>query len=605
MRSSRGWRWLAVVAVVLAGLGTGVLISAAGPREDRPAIVRHVDPEAIAEDTEPVALFPWYLDAVELLRARRFRETRALLAYVDLAHLPPDIRSLAREVSWLEITVSGLSESALGSLRDALALLAEGKTAEAQARLAEAERIARRTGILLDDLVEGFTDLGRRTQVEALPPDHPARQAYEALLQAIPELRALLTAFVSTVVATRAAAAGETAAAAPAQVLTAEGIPAVAAAQALAAIALPTRLALTAESPVYPGRAFQVSIAVVEEGPVLSEGRRLTLRLNDRPLLDLPLEPAQLTVVLPPDVKVGTHLLIAETPPAGPYLGATASTPLDVIQAPAILQVERRRTVQAPGRLLLQGSAASMFGPLAGAAVEARLGPALARTMTSADGTFTLTLRLPAAFDLVGPETVEIRVLPQEPWNAPGLTTIRTFVVNLVHGALIALAVVILPAIGLARRRRRRHRIAAVIPLPSFPPLETARSPLPSSPRLETAPSPPAAPALLPADVSAPAVVQTPRDEVITLYVEAARWVQGATGITVAPGVTMREFASAVRARLPSAAFTELTAVAEVAVYASRPITQEQVTLARQLSAEFHKEAAYADLQREAAYAAG
>jgi len=576
--SARLRRWLPVAAALLAGVAAGLVLSAGAPR--RPAEgepLRHEDPRIAAEETDPAVLFAWYLTSLSHFQGRRFAEGRRVVVRLGAAHLPADVQVLAREVDALLIKEGSILEAADLWLREGAGLLATGRIEAADPLLAQIDQYARRGMILADDLLEGIEALGRQSRVAALPKGAPERQAYDDLLSALPQIKVLLEQYRTGAADARALALALAAGLIGTGPLTgppglaglAAGLPESLAEQ----LAYATRITLTAVSPAYPGRAVTVRGTAAEEGP--ASLRPIILRLDDAPLATFPLGPFRGDVPLPPGTTPGMHTLSATVPAAGPYLAAAAQAPLRVVQALPAVRLQLPAQALAPGRLRVSGRASSRFGPLAAATVEVRVGPVSAAGRASDRGEFALTLRLPAALDLVGAQNVTVRVVPEQPWNAPGEARASVFVINLINVAIAGAVALLAPMAALAYRSSRRRRMARREPEPlpatawSLPPL---RLPEPV------------------VEVPSPA---TPRDELIATYREAAAAVQRLTGMELAPAMTLREYARLVRPLLRSDAFGQLTTLVEAALYSPRPVTLDQPPQARDFTARVEREVAH------------
>jgi hypothetical protein len=219
----------------------------------------------------------------------------------------------------------------------------------------------------------------------------------------------------------------------------------------------------------------------------------------------------------------------------------------------------------------MSGAARSAFGPVGQAEVEVRIGRNAAQAVASETGQFVLALDLPASVSLTGPQRLGLRLLPREPWHAGANLEFELFVVNLVNAGGVALLLLAAGAAGLAFTGGRRRQ---TIERPGPAITEHARP----AHRL------PAAPRLAPA----------PRDQIIEIYLDALAQVMRATGLVMGPTTTLREFAQRARPVASGESFAGLTALAEVALYSARPITEDHVEQARRLAARLKGETAVA-----------
>ncbi|MDR7492463.1 MAG: DUF4129 domain-containing protein, partial [Armatimonadota bacterium] len=389
-----------------------------------------------------------------------------------------------------------------------------------------------------------FVDLAGRTRVRDLPPDSPQRQAYEELLKVAARVRAMLAA-------SRAASADTSSAAAVAGLLP-----------------FTTRLEIDEPGPAYPGRPLTIRGRAVEQAPVPS-GREVRLWLDGVPIGQFPLGPFSATLDLSPTTAVGPHALVARVEPRGRYLGAEAVRAVVVTRLTPAVRLETPAYGIAPGRLRVRGAASSALGDAAGGTVAARLGPARHETRADRAGRFSLDLAVPPNLDLVGPETVDVAVRPREPWHAPSGAASRVFIVNLVSLVLAAFLLPVLGAVYVLWRAagERPHEVTL-------------------APEMLTVPSPSRAE---PPGLRIPPAAGT----VARCYVEAQGLVARAGEIAIEPDMTMREFLTRARAVLRSAAFEELTRLAERAVYSSHPPEEEDGRRARELLERIREEVSH------------
>jgi len=548
VRRAPCWLLFALLCMVLAAAAY-----AGGTR----APVRHEDPATVAIDSDPAAAFGWYLEALSRFAAWRFGEGRRLAVRLDQASLPPELRSIVREINELVVKEGSILEAADSWLRQAAALVDAGKIEAARPLLEQLSGYARRGEVLFDDLVAGFQELGGQSGVQALAPDAHQRRAYDELQRLAMRARAMLLAY-------RAAAQDPRSVAALGRLLP-----------------YATELDLAVPPLVHPGRAFAISGTVRERAPVPSKGRLLSLRLDDQTLAELPLGSFHQELVLPAGTLPGARRILAEVPRQGRYLGAQARVDFRAIQATPDLRVRTPGRVMAPGRLEVSGTAISGLGPAARAEIHAELGPAQGKARTRDDGTFTLALDLPGFPGIVGTEQVSVRLLPEEPWHAAVGLTVNVFVVNLVNAGLAAAVLVLGGGLAFAGLRRTPGRRRGAEPAGG------ERAATDAVLKVEAVPD-------IPDPVARTAAPGTPlRQAILDIYREALRAVQRATGLAMKPSTTLREFARAANPALGDgarAAFLGITRLAEMALYSHHPVHADLVEEARRLNARLGEE---------------
>jgi len=540
MRRRLGLCGLLAAVFVLSGCVAAGTTTTPLPRER----LRHEDPAAVAMGPDPAELFPWYLDSARLLSTWRFREGRRSVLRLNQATLPPEMASLVAELGGLLLKEGSILEAAQGWLRDAAGLIASGRPEEAARVLAQMAGYLRRGEVLFSDLADAVEEAARRTRVRQLPPDSPQRQAYEELLRVAARVRALLTA-------SRTVAADTSSAAAAAGLLPIE-----------------TQVEIADPGPAYPGRRLTIRGRAAEQAPIPS-GRAVGLWLDGVLIGQFPLGPFRVSLDLSPAMLPGAHALVARVEARGRYLGAEARRTLTVTRLAPAVRLETPGYGIAPGLLTLRGEAASPLGRVGGGKVAAHLGPASQEGSTDREGTFSLGLLIPPNLDLVGPRTVTVDLRPREPWHAPAGTLGGVFIINLVN---LALAVVLLPLVG------------AVYVLWRSMGADGEEVTLPPD-VLAVPPPPRAALPKLRVSHSAGTVAQ--------IYVEAQSLIVRASGIAPQAHMTMREFLRQSQAVLPSAAFEELTYLAERAVYSSHRPGNQTLRRAAELLARVNEDVAH------------
>ncbi len=506
-------------------------------------ITWHENPATAAPDADPTAIFERYRAALSPFAAGEFAEGRRLLAGLGGATLSPEAQSAIRELNALLADEGNILETADALLRKASALIAAGDLKAAQPLLAQLELYARRGNVLLDEGGRQLSDLARRTNVDALPRDAPQRRAYEDLQRTAARAKALLLGY-------RAATQHP------------KSMPALA-----SLLPYQTTIDLSTPPVAYPGRAFTITGGVRELALTPSRGRRLTLQFDGQVLAEVPSGRFSQAVTLPGGTFPGPHRLSAVVAPQGRYLGASAYAPLRVIQAVPALEVHTPGVVLVPGRLAISGRANSEFGPVADATVRARVGNLTAEGTTSKAGEFQLRLELPATLSLVGRQTLALQLIPREPWYSTTEQYAEPVLINLISTGLVSLVV---PIAGLAYGTyRRRQRAPEKVPV--VPPIGIIQFPAPPPPRDRHLTRPSA-------------------DQLLAVYVEALRRVQRDVGVPLQRNMTLREFATVVRQRLKSMTFIEMTALAELALYSSVPMTQEHEEQIRRLASKLDLE---------------
>lgn len=539
-----------------------------------PGRLRHEDPAAVGVTADPTAVFEWYLGAVRLFGALRFRDGRRAVLRLERASVPAEVGALIGEINRLLIKEGSILEASDAWLREAARALAAGDTAAAQRILRELAGYVRRGDVLFADLVEELESLAERTRLMELPADSPQRQAYEELRRAAARLRALL-------------AASRVAISTPATVEAFAGL-----------LPFLTRLEIADPGPAYPGRSVVIRGEASEQPGGPPSGRRVRLWLDGRLLEEAPLGRFSVRLMLPADFPKGPHLISARVDALGRYLGASAARTLMVGGLSPELRLMGPAYGLAPGRLSLTGDVTSPLGPVGGLVV-AHLGRAVGGAVLDQTGMFRVEIRVGGSLDLVGPQVVRVEVVPREPWHATSSAARSIFIINVANLGALAL---LLPAAAAGFARRRRSRAGSWdVQMPA------AGLPAPAAAG--------AGPRTVPAPAAMLAGEAGPVRSIALLYVQAVRLVETRLGVRASGEMTMREFLERVTSALgsgvastlpgggppslpggtppspPGGAFRALTMLVERAVYSAHRPGDEDVRWAEALVAEIISEA--------------
>jgi hypothetical protein len=539
--ANRSWT---LPALLGAALVVSAIVLATTFSRVPPGPSHHDDPATVPVDSDPTAIFELYLIAASRLTSWQFVEGRRLVVELSRAGLPPELQSIVEDVNTMLVKEGSILEAADAWLREASALIESGNVDEASPLLKQLEQYAARGAVLLDQITEGIRLLGQRANVEALPADAPTRRAYEEVQRLTARARALLSAYRALSRDPRSlAAAGRL-------------------------LPYATRIDLSVPPRVYPGRGFPVTGTVREKAPAPSRGRVLALLLDKQVIAELPAGAFRHEIMLPGAMLPGRHMVVGTVPAQGRYLRGRTERPILVVQARPHLSVAHPGSVVAPGQFVVSGRAESEFGPVVGALVTAQVGPVVTQARTSTGGEFRLALSLTGRLGLVGRETLSVQLLPTESWVAAERVDASLFVLNLFSVGFLALGIPSVGALLVASRRRRAHRRGMHAVAPSEEDLLALQEPM---------------------------LVLSPRDareRVLAAYLAALAHVEAATGERMTPSTTMREFARQVSAKLKSAAFSQMTELAELTLYSPHPVSDDSVGQAFRLKSLLEKEIA-------------
>ncbi|MBI4294885.1 MAG: hypothetical protein HY669_01810 [Chloroflexi bacterium] len=231
-------------------------------------------------------------------------------------------------------------------------------------------------------------------------------------------------------------------------------------------------------------------------------------------------------IPLGPDTALGQHQLLVMAPAQQRYAPVAATATLNVVRAMPIVDVRPPRFAIMPLALNLGGHIYSEVGPLEGAVLEVGFGGRQAQAITSGAGVFTARLKTGFSFSLIGSQELSFRVTPREPWNSPASLSFSLVAINPILIGLIALALGFIVVAAARRLKATLLRPASRAVVPGALPVEPAAA----------------------TDTGADALL-LPRGEakgirhlVFELYSGLLRLIQGFTGVTLKPQLSLREF---------------------------------------------------------------
>jgi hypothetical protein len=185
------------------------------------------------------------------------------------------------------------------------------------------------------------------------------------------------------------------------------------------------------------------------------------------------------------------------------------------------------------------------------------------------EGIFQVYMELPFSFNIVGYQQVKAKLLPSDSWHFPITKTARIFVINVVYLAIILLTLILaivflflrLPVV-FRNPRRRAHGILYISPLP-----DDQKRPRISLFRPQAADN---------------------KGIIIYAYYLAVAAVQKLSGIIFQPQMTVREFSNHAKSTLGRMArlFTNLTSLAERALYSHHMLDKEEASSAKEAAEE-------------------
>jgi hypothetical protein len=539
---------------VLAGAAMVCLIgsthlSHADSIRDQGLQMSHEDPAAAAGDRDAVALLQLFGDALAYERAGQYANARSLLLLLSQASFSGEVRLL---VDRQRDFVAGLAdgrEGVDGALNRAVALLRANGKADVAVLLKQARQHLKRNRFFLESSRSGFQVLAGRLGIPGLPATAPARQRLARVAQIhdeIADYERLQVQRVERLEKRQLWDPGEL------------GL-------------LGTSLQWVIPERVSPGLPFTIWGVVVTESAPAAALRQLILSLDNRMLGEFSVRGRfQVPLMAPGDLPTGWHRLTAVIRAQGRYAETSATRSLQIVKTPVIVKIRVGRVAWLPGAVAVSGEIRSALALSEAARVEVRLGPSSGVTSSGPGGAFRVVVRPPLMLGFAGYQRLQVRVSPVEPWQAPGEAEARLYVVNLLNFGLasFAFAPLVSAVYGGVKRQRRRRADAAV----------------------------PALEATLEAGAVHDGLVHpdeeplSMREHLLELYDNTVRQIEERTGTRLQPHQTFKEFQRTTSSAPGRQAFARMTALAEVALYSSHPVTRGMLVGMQQLRGELTKE---------------
>lgn len=326
-----------------------------------------------------------------------------------------------------------------------------------------------------------------------------------------------------------------------------------------------TQLEITAPGTAYPGLPFTIAGDISTDGNEAMRDIEVSL---DGTLLAGLAASGQFSpeITLPEATPLGQKSLEINVLPLGRYAGVSRWQSINVSQLPLTLDLATPGMLFLPGTIRLDGSVGNELGPVSGAEVNISFSDVSTTAVTAADGRFTATLKVPLDFSFLGQRGLNIEITPLEPWSGTLDVSRQIFIINPVTSGLVLAAALGLVIYALTRRRRKGAQAV---------------------PEGEPAPAP------LSAAVRAPAVKLTGiRGSIIAAYRAGLAVIERISGLRMTPENTLREFLVKATRLFPILArpLTELTALAERALYANRQPSQQSAAAAARLTDDIKEE---------------
>jgi len=355
----------------------------------------------------------------------------------------------------------------------------------------------------------------------------------------------------------------------------------------------PTLLEVSAPETGHPGLPIIISGQVSSTDSTID--RTIRVLLDDTQLAQEIIKGQfSLQMTPPPQISTGEHSLTVVATPQGRYSGASRSLTINISRIPIQIDIQVPLLIVIPKPIQISGKVYHNLDPVQDARVSFAFRDSSTTVKTATDGSFTATIRLPRVsvpasvsvnpffattttvelpldLSLIGPQELAITIEPVEPWYASLQTKRWVFTINPANIGLMLVAFISLGLLVFNRVRIRPVRWREEMVIAEAKPQEPSTVVPPSRPKYE---------------------FTGIKGRILSAYLNGLETVEKVTTIPMAPHITLREFLNATISRLPAATkpFTELTTIAEIALYSAHRLDEDTAAGAEQLAAIIKEE---------------
>ncbi|MFQ6122390.1 MAG: DUF4129 domain-containing protein [Dehalococcoidales bacterium] len=564
------------LAIILSIITLLVLFSPGLSIFAQPTHISHENPAAAKSSPEPTALLFFYSKTLDLTAIRQYHDAHNILNKLEEVNIPDELQYIIDRYGTLPRELLTTLNTVEFLLDEASTLFSNNQISDARQKLDYAEAGIQDAQFLLDDMEAATNAVGNRLGIFAASATSQLKQAYDRLEQSLRRLRDLTNKLEQLL-----------------QNLELDPLMVI-----KTSFYQPTFLEVSAPEIAYPGLPITISGQVSSTNDNIERTIKV-LWDNTQLAKETVRDKFSLKITPPPQTSTGEHSLSVVAIPQGRCLGAEKSLSINILRLPIQTDAQVPQLIILPKLVQISGKVTYNFAPVQDARVSLALGQSLSTVKTATDGSFTAdisllrlsvptsvsanpffatttTAELPFDLSLVGPRQLTLTIEPVEPWYAPLQIKRWVFTVNPLNIGLMLIASLSLGLLIYSQVRTRlpRRREEKVIPQPRVREL----------------------PAVTPALELKPKFTGT-RGRILSAYISGLETVEKMTSLSMAAHTTLREFLKTATTRLPTAIkpFTELTTIAEVALYSARKLDENIATRAEQLATtikeELHSEA--------------
>ena len=525
------------ITILLAMLFPGFSIFA------QPAHTPHQNPAVAKGSPDMASLLLFYGNIFDLAAIRQYQDAQSMLNQLKYANIPDELRYTINSYNRLSSQLVTMLNNLEALLDEASTLFSDDQISEAKQKLDAAEIAIHDALLLLDDIEVATDTLSDRMGIFTALASSQLRQTYERLEEVLHRLRQLIDKLNQL---------RESLTENPQMAIT-------------TSFYYPTLLEVSAPETAYPGLSFTISGQVSSTDGIID--RTIKVLLDNTQLAEEIIRGQfSLPITLPPQISTGEHSLTVVATPQGHYSGASTSLTINISRIPIQMDIQAPQLIVIPKAIQISGKVYHSLGSLQDARLSLTFRDSSTIVKTATDGSFIATIEAPLDLSLVGPQGLTITITPVEPWYAPlqikrWIFTVNPATIGVMLVAFISLGLLIFTRVR-ARPVRPREEIAIAEVKPREPPTVAP----PPRPKYE---------------------LTGIKGRILSAYLDGLEAVAKVTGTPMAPHTTLRELLNAAISQLPAAIkpFTELTTIAEIALYSAHRLDENTATRAEQLAA--------------------
>jgi hypothetical protein len=492
------------------------------------------------------SLLQFYYNVATLTAGRQYYDVQDLLEEIEEASIPDELQDIINLYSDISRELAVTLNNIEALHYEAKTLFSQNQFNETEEKLVDSEKNVSNALMLLEDLEEVSKTLGELLGVFNPLVGGDAFSAYERLVQNLEHIYQLIYELD--------------------QVRDALGLNPMM--EITPKFYYTTLLEVSAPKTVYAGSSLNL------RGQIGSTGARLERTINiyvddTRIAQEIVREQFDIQTVLPQQISVGRHLLRVKVAPHGYYTSASKNLPFDIVSVPIRADIRIPQLLVFSKAIRISGNVYSGPAPVKDAEVSVAFQRATVKVRTSTDGSFTATTEVLDELFQIGPQELIITIDPVEP-QYESLEIKKQIIylswanISVMLVSFLLIGMLLLGGVRTRLTRLRKEIVAPQVKLPELPTIDFPGSEYEST---------------------------EIKVRILSAYVNGLGVVEKVTIVDMMPHNTIREYVNAA-SMLPAAIqpFTELSSIAENALYSSYKLDESTAIEAEELASIINEE---------------